>query len=382
MQQIVFNIPVKIYMGSDSLGRIGEEAAKYGTRALIITGTNVSDTGLHKRIEQILESRGISSIVFDRIGPDAASEVVDAAAGLASAGKAQLVIGLGGVNTISIARAAALLAPSGLSVGDYFDGMQPSSEPLPFLEVPTACREPFMFKDSIMLKDGRNRSCSLKNTYGEYPKAVFIDPETAVSIPSSTFTFTIMDTLMYAIEGYMSEKCNFLSENLFLKAISAVVSSERRLDENNTDREAFIKAARAGLVTAMGLSMAGPGFGAALSMIISTKARVPRVLVSAVILPIVLEYGVKVCPEKIARLAPILGESTGDLSAVEAAERVIETIRHRIGLKRVKMRLSEFGINIDDLGGIADAVRRFDFIAQLPSPVTSEDFIMMLRKTL
>jgi alcohol dehydrogenase class IV len=260
--------------------------------------------------------------------------------------------------------------------------MQPGKSPLPFLEVPTACREPFMFKDSIILTDGRTRACRLKKTYGEYPKAVFIDPEVAATIPVSTFTFTIMDTLMYAIEGYISEKSNFLSENLFLKAISAVISSERRLDENTADREAMEKAARAGLVTAMGLSMAGPGIGAAMSMIISTRARVPRVLVSAVILPIVLEYGVKVCPEKIARLAPILGESSEGLSTIEAAERVIETIRHRIGLKRVTMRLSEFGVDIDDLGAIADAVRKFDFITQLPSPVTSEDLIMMLRKTL
>ena len=55
-----------------------------------------------------------------------------------------------------------------------------------------------------------------------------------------------MDTLMYAIEGYMSDKSNFLSENLFLKAISAVVTSERRLDENLSDREAFVKAATCG----------------------------------------------------------------------------------------------------------------------------------------
>ncbi|HAK47454.1 MAG TPA: hypothetical protein DCO79_16235, partial [Spirochaeta sp.] len=304
------------------------------------------------------------------------------AAGLASAGKAQMIIGIGGVKTLSIARAVALVAPSDLRADDYIDGIQPDKPPLPFLSVPSACRDPFMFKDSIMLTDGRNRSCSLMSTAGVYPKAVFIDPETAVTIPSATFTFSIMDTLMYSIEGYMSEKSNFLSENLFLKAISAVVTSERRLDENLTDREAFIKAARAGLVTAMGLSMAGPGLGAALSMIISAGYRVPRVLVSAVILPIVLEYGLKVCPEKIARLAPILNESTEGLPAVDAAARVIETIRHRIGLKRVQMRLSEFGIGLDDLSGIASAVRKFDFITQLPAPVSTDDLITMLRKTL
>jgi alcohol dehydrogenase len=331
---------------------------------------------------KILEMSGISSIVFDSVGPDSFSEVVDAAAGLASAGKAQLVIGLGGVHTLSIARAIALLTPSALRVDDYMDGNRPDKKALPMLAIPTACRDPFMFKDSIMMIDGRNRNTVLKNTFGEYPKAVFIDPETASSIPAATFTFTIMDTLMYAIEGLMSEKSNFLSENLFLKAISALFTSDRKHDENTWDHEALVKAARAGMVTAMGLSMAGPGFGAALSMIISSRARAPRVLVSAVILPLVLEYGVKVCPEKIARLAPILSESVEGLSSVEAAGRVVETIRHRIGLKRVQMRLSEFGLGVDDLGSIADSVRHFDFITQLPAPLTAEDLISMLRKTL
>ncbi|HAK45677.1 MAG TPA: hypothetical protein DCO79_07135, partial [Spirochaeta sp.] len=86
MQQVVFDVPVKTYMGFDSFGRLGEEAVECGRRALIVTSTGVSDAGLHKRIEEILESRGISSIVFDSIGPDTSSEAIDAAAGLASAG--------------------------------------------------------------------------------------------------------------------------------------------------------------------------------------------------------------------------------------------------------------------------------------------------------
>ena len=382
MSQVVFDVPVKTYMGTDSFGRIGDEALKHGSRALLVTCSNVSGTDIHKRVEQVLESRGISSIVFDAIGPDTASESVDAAVSLASAGKAQLVIGLGGVKTLSLGRATALLSRSNLRVDDFMDGMKPSNIALPFLGVPSACRDPFMFKDSIMLTDGRNRNCRLKNTAGVYPAAVFIDPEAAVGIPASTFTFTIMDTLMYAIEGYISEKSNFLSENLFLKAISAVITSERKHGENGEDREAFTKAARAGLVTALGLSMAGPGLGAALSMIISARYRAPRVLVSAVVLPIILEYGLKVCPEKIARLAPILNESAEDLSTSQAAERVIDSIRHRIGLKRVQIRLSEFGVKIDDLSGIAEDVRRFDFITHLPAPVPTEDLISMLRKTL
>ena len=382
MQQVVFNVPVKIYMGSDSYGRIGEEAGRFGDKALIITGSSVAETGIPGRIEKILKAKGISTIVFSNIGPESNAAVVDRAASLASAGKAQMIIGAGGVKTLSIARAAAILSKSGTRVDDFIDGINPSAPPLPFLGVPTACRDPFMFKDSIMLIDRRNMGCALRSTGGAYPAAVFIDPESASTIPASTFSFSIMDTLMYAIEGYMSVKSNFLSENLFLKAISAVVTSERRLDENRDDREAFLKAARAGLTTAMGLSMAGPGFGAALSMIISSRMRVPRVLVSAVMLPIVLEYGVKVCPEKIARLAPILNESTDGISTIEAAERVIETIRHRIGLKRVQMRLSEFNISVDDLSGIAEAVRNCDFVIQLPAPLTTDDIIAMLRKSL
>ena len=382
MQQVVFDIPVRTYMGSDVLGRLGEEAATAGNRALIITGTTVTDTGLPDRLEQILSSRGISSIIYHSIGPDSTAECADDAGRLASSGKAQMIVGVGGVKTLSIARAAALLTPSGIRADDYLDGLQPTEQPLPFFGVPTTGRDPFMFRDELMLTDGRTRTCSLTGTFGCYPEAVFIDPDTASSIPSSTFSFSIMETLMYAIEGYMSERSNYLSENLFLKAISAVVTSEQRHGENTADREAFLKAARAGMVTAMGLSMAGPGIGAAMSMVISSRFRVPRVLAAAVILPLSLEHCLMFCPEKVARLAPILGESTGGLSTVEAAERVIETIRHRIGLKRVQMRLSEFGITVDDLGGIAESVRKFEFISQLPAPVAIEDLIRMLRKAL
>ena len=382
MQQVLFNVPVKTYMGDDSFGRIGEEAVRFGNKALVVTSSSVAETGLAERLIKILEAKGISAIIYNNIGPDSDSSAVDEAVALASAGKAQMVIGLGGVKTLSTARGVAVLARSGIRADDFIDGLRPNAVALPYIGVPTACRDPFMFKDAIMLIDRRSRRALLRRTPDLYPASVFIDPEAASSIPSATFTFSIMETLMYAVEGFISAKGNFLSECLFLKAISAVVTSERRIDENTDDKDAYLKAARAGLTAATGLSMAGPGFGAALSMIIAAKARVPRVLVAAVMLPIVLEYGVKVCPEKIARLAPILNESTEGLSSIAAAERVIETIRHRIGLKRVQIRLAEFNLGVDDLSGIAEAVRNFDFMIQLPAPLTTEDIISMLRKSL
>ena len=382
MQQVVFDIPVKTFMGSDVLGRIGQEAAAAGSRALIVTGTNVFDSGFPRRVENVLSAAGVSSIIFSSIGPDTTSEAADEARRLALSGKAQMIVGIGGVKTLSIARTAALTAASDMSTADFLDGSKPSGTPLPFFSVPTTCRDPFMFRDSVMLTDGRSRSCRLRSTYGFYPSAVFIDPDAAASIPSSTFTFSLMETFMYAVEGYMSGKGNFLSENLFLKAISAVVTSDQRLGENTADREAFIKAARAGLVTAMGGSMAGPGIGAAVSMVIAARFRVPRVLAAAVVLPLSLEHCLSFCPEKVARLAPILDEKVEGLSTVSAAERVIEAIRHRIGLKRVQMRLSEFGVKLDDLGGIAETARKFEFMSQLPAPVTVEDLIAMLRKAL
>ena len=382
MEQLVFNAPVKIYMGSDVFGRIGEEAQKAGSRAVVVTSGNIIDSGLYRRLEDVLRSRDISAILFDGIGPDTASDAVNHITSIASAGKAQMIIGLGGVKTLSMARAAALLSPSALKVENFLDGQKPQADALPVFNVPASCRDPFMFRDHLMLTDARNRDCILKSTYGRYPRAVFIDPGSAASIPAATFSFSIMETLMYAIEGYLAERNNFLSECLFLKAISAVAGADRILDDDTEDREAHQKAARAGLVTAMGLSMAGPGLGAALSMVLSSRFRIPRVLAAAMMLPLSLEYSLKLNPEKVARLSPILGGLPAETSVVKTAEQVIEIIRHRIGLKRVRMRLSEFGITADSLSLIADSVRKLDFMSQSSAPIPTEDIIRMLKRTL
>ncbi len=382
MQHLNFNVPVNINMGEGVTGKIGITVEKAGGRTLIVTGADVIETGLHKRIEKMLAERGVDSIIFSGIGPDSTCSVVDSIVKLASSSKARTVLGIGGVRTMSIARAAAILSPAKIRIDDYLDGTRAGVPALPFIGIPSTCRDPFMFKDSMMLTDSRNRRCMIVDTNGVLPHAVFIDPTNAETMPPATFIFTILDTLMYAIEGYMSVKSNFLSESLFLKAVSAVVSSEKRLDENSADKEAFEKAAKAGLVTSMGLSMAGPGLGAALSMIISSRFRIPRALVSAVLLPHILEYGLQVYPEKVARLAPILNEPTEGLNVVEAAQRVIDTIRHRVGLRRVPMRFSEFGVTMDDLGNIAETVKSFDFITQLPAPLSSDDIIGILKNGL
>ncbi|MDC7124786.1 MAG: iron-containing alcohol dehydrogenase [Spirochaetales bacterium] len=381
MQQVVLNIPDKVFMGTDSLWRIAEEAVKYGKRALIVTEANVSDAGIPKRIIKILESKGVSAIVYNNIGPGTTIEAIDEAATLAKIGKAQLVIGVGGLKTMSIARGVALLTASELTSLEFIDGGHPHKV-LPMLSVPTASRDPFLFKDKIMLIDNRNRSCRLHSTSDNFPAAVFFEPGLSESIPSETFSFVVMETLMHAIEGYMSTKSNFLSESLFLKAISSVVTTSRQMTDDSADPEIHERASKAGFVTALGLSMAGPGFGTALSMIISAKIKAPRVLISAIVLPVVLEYGIRVCPEKIARIAPILGEVQDELPILARAEKVVEIIRHRIGLKRVQLRLSEFGLKVDDLPSVAEAVRNFDFISQLPSVLTTEDLVLMLKKIL
>ena len=382
MQQLVFDVPVKVFMGSGSLSRIGRIAAEAGSRAIIITGTNVLDSGIPARVEMLLQSAGITSIIFSNIGPHTTAEAVDQACRLSSSGRAQMVVGVGGVKTLSIARAVSILASSNMRAADYIDGLRPEAEALPLFSVMTACRDPFAFVDSMMLIDGRSRSCRLCGCEGYFADAVFIEPELASTIPSSTFKFSLMENFMYAVEGYMSDSCNYLSENLFLKAISAVVTSDYLLSEDGDDPEAYEKAAKAGLVTGLGLSMAGPGLGAALAMVIAARFRVPRVLAAAVVLPLSLEHSLKFNPEKVARLAPIIQEDAAGLDAVAAAERVIDRIRHRIGVSRVQVRLSEFGITADDLAGIAEDVRKFDFLAQFPAPLSVESLVQLLRKAL
>jgi alcohol dehydrogenase len=257
-------------------------------------------------------------------------------------------------------------------------GEQFTEEMLPYIEVPTTCRNPTMFTDRAILVDARDRSVK-KVILHSYPKAVLIDPGLSTTLSAKYTLTTMVDAFLNAFEGYISKRGNFFSEMLFSQAFGYIVPFLRQAHEEPGNIDIRMKAAQGGLLTGLGLHMSYPGLGHALSQVISGRFRVPQAAIATVLLPHILERSVTFCPLKMAAAAESIGEETRS-GEVSSANYLVEYSRHLIASLRLPLRLSDFELSIENLISIVDTVQGFEGIGYLPEQVTTDDIINLLRQ--
>ncbi len=111
MADINLHIPSNVLLGLDAVNRLGSTVSELGERVLIVTEAILYEPKIIEKVSNLLGKRGIQYIIFDEIVPNATSSSVDAGVSLARGSHADLIIGLGGIKTLSIAKSIAMTAP-------------------------------------------------------------------------------------------------------------------------------------------------------------------------------------------------------------------------------------------------------------------------------
>ncbi len=379
MADVIFNVPAKVYLGLDIINRLGVIVSEVGERVIIVTEAILYEPKIIERICTLLDKRQIQYIIFDEVIPNATTKAVDDGVMLARGAHADVVIGLGGMKTLSIAKAIAMTASNDNDIEDFMAGVVPAKPPLSYIEIPTTCRDHFMLTDEYFLVDARDRTGRIGKAQGGITKAVIIDPKLSRSLPKKYTITTMFDTLLAAIEGFLSQRANYLSDTFFARAIEILGKTIPELESGTDEIKTRLNASTAGMLTAMGLSMSKQGIGGALSYAINAKFMVPKSWVATILLPHVMEFNMAASTEKLSVVAGLLGEESSEGASVEEANRAVEAIRRMLGPTGISTRLRDFDLAIDDLIEIAGTARTYDMMNYLPRLVSTEDLYEIIK---
>ncbi len=380
MADLVFSLPHETYFGVDIIHRLASVVSRFGDRVLIVTEAILYERNTIEQVLELLEKKNISYIVYDEVVPNATSSAVEEALLLARGSQAQVVIGMGGVRALSIAKCVAMAAGARTEVDDYLSGGQPQGTPLAYIEIPTTSRNPFMYQDDCLVVDARDRSAKIIPTQKNITKAVLIDPKLTLSLPPKYTAAILLETFLTAFEGYISTKNNVLTETLFLKAIEHVTETIPQIVQNPEDIKLRIAASTAGFITALGLSMSRQGMGSALVYALNARLMIPKSWVAAILLPHVLEFFINASSEKIMRLARILGEDVTGISSVDASKKAIEAVQRLTGGLEFQARLRDFNLKLDGVIEIASIARSFDMMNYLPRMASIEELCDVIKE--
>lgn len=379
-----FCIPTNLKFGIDVINRLGNVVAELvdsnsTPRVLLVTEGILYESGSIKRIKDILIKKGCDPIIFDDIVLNAASDVVDDGAKRARTSHSNVVVGLGGVRALSIAKGIAMLAANDGEIIDYIEGKIPEKESLPYVEIPSTPRNPFMFRDEFWITDVRNRNSYILPVKKGTTKYALFDPMITTTLTRRLTTTTAIDIMANAYEGYISTKSNFLSDSLFLKSLELINNNIFNAANNPNDITSRANLSLAGFLSSLGLSMTSTGITAALSYVLSSKFKIHKSLSSGILLPRVMDYNINTVPAKYVKIAQALGENTEDLSVLEAALKAIEKVRKTVLELQLPTRLEEFQITRDDIVNVAEDARKFSMFNYIPRSCDTEELIAILQ---
>jgi len=374
---ISFKFDPEILIGAGTLSMAGTVASRHGARIMV-----AADHGLDKqvvdRLKDILDDSGLNAIVFDGIENDSPVQMADNIVELANAAHCDAIIGFGGYKTQIVARMAAIMAPMRVTAYELLDGRVMRNKFLPFISIPTESTNSFSFTDYFLAADPRNRLINSIQSPVNLCSAVIIDGSLFQFISGNAGSppgAYLLDGLLTALEGYCSAKTNFLSDPILERSLT-LFAKLLKTGANGINGDSF---AQASFLASFGSSLSSPGIGAALADAINARAPVAKQLCSAVLLPQVAKRLVSARPEKMSRLASLLGVPKA-ATVADSANAAVEVISRNMATLNIPDNLKKFNISLDKMTTAADSARGLDFIANSPWPVSEEEVFKILKE--
>lgn len=315
----------RIHFGAGSLERLAAEVELAGSRrAFVITGrTLATQTPLIRRVEAILGERRAGT--FAGIRQHVPEGDIAEALRQARAGRADLLVSVGGGSPIDAAKAVArqLLAGSNTAAG----------RSLPHVAIPTTLSAA-EFSHLAGFTEQASRSKVGFADPAVTPRAVILDPEMTLHTPMELWLASGLRALDHAVETLYTPGCHPINDVLALQAIQALFEHLPRCKAEPEDLEARLECQLAAWMSYFGPASANAarGLSHTLGKRIGATYGVPHGVTSCILLPQVM--AAKAETPDAARLAPaarrlgLAGEGASDReAALEASRAVADLVR-------------------------------------------------------
>lgn len=330
-------VPTEVVFGNGRLAEAGELAARYGKKALLVTGHSGAVKALAEKVMESLKNAGVDAVWFDGVIPNPTTAVISKGAEIAKKEKCQVIIGLGGGSSMDTAKAIAVEAVHEGSAWDYlFYKNRPSEKTLPVIAIGTTAGTG---AQTTMIAVLTNEECKDKSAICSpyiFPRIALVDPETTVSMPPSVTAQTGFDAFCHNFESYLSVKESPMGDALSLDAIRRVAVYLPRAVADGNDMEARSQMAWVDTLGGFTNSCAGTTLPHGLGMQISGHCPwVSHGQSLAVLYPSFTRYTRPAAIEKFARVARIFDpglNSVDDETASMECCRLIDEFLKKIHL--------------------------------------------------
>lgn len=372
MSSLDILFPHRILFGIDSINRAGELVRTFGPRAMIITEAAVHDNPYLNQLKSVLARSAVQTLVFDEIDAASGTEVFHNILNMTRASKPSAVLALGGMKALTMGRTLACLAEGKVSLERYLAGEELTGPGLPFISIPSTCRDHFLAQNSFVMTDHYRQRPVLLASPDAMIRYVILDPKISTALSAKYYSVVVMDVLLAAAEAYLSNHANFLADTQALGALDKISGAYLDLAHSPKDIRPRIKMAEAGLLSGLALGISSQGIGGAISYAANSRFGIPKSWAATALLPHILDLHAGHQPARVAAIAQALGEDTETLSPEDGAAKASRAVRRIIARLDLPSRLRDFNFSVDMVPELAEIALELPFLRHVPFAVNHQ----------
>ncbi len=379
-----FYLPTRIVTGVGCFDQLGETAAHYGRRALLVCGNrSLRESGRLEQATNELRDAGVKVVVYDAVMGEPTLAMVQEGIETARAAEVEVVIGIGGGSAMDTAKAIAGLYGHPGTVSEYFDGArQIEGGGLPWIAIPTtAGTGAEVTKNAVLMSPESKRKASLRHE-GWFASVALVDPELTLTAPPSVTAASGSDALVQAIESYTSIGAMPITDALAAEAIVRIGRALERAYRDGQDLEARADMLYGSTLAGMALANARLGGVHGMAHPLGCRYHIPHGVVCGLLMPYVMEYNLEYATSRYAQVARLLGVDTKGVSTHQAAQKAVERVRELISAVGIPAHLADFGVTHRELPVIARESLPSGSLKHNPRPLSAADIESILSAAL
>ncbi|MEG2774425.1 MAG: iron-containing alcohol dehydrogenase [Acetivibrio sp.] len=282
----------ELMFGKDSLEYIKSLPEK--KIAIVIGGTSMEKCGILGRVEDYFHENGAETRVIRGVEPDPHFSTVVRGASEMKEFEPDLIVALGGGSVMDAAKTMWIYYEN-----EDFTTLADVMPPHPFPKlrkkarfccIPSTSGTASEVSRSVVISDDET---GMKHGLGNMemmPDIAICDPEVTASMPAHITAETGMDALTHALEALVSNRANYLSNVLAVKAAKDIIETLPKAYVNGKDMEARETMLNASMIAGMAFTNVSLGIVHSMAHTLGGYFGIAHGLADAILLPYIVEF--------------------------------------------------------------------------------------------
>ncbi len=365
------------YFGRGSRTKLGEELKSRNlSKVLLVTDYTLMEANVTKKVIDVLENAGITYFVYLHIKPNPTVKNVQDGLMLAQISNVDGIVAVGGGSVIDTAKAISIIMtnPEHSQVVSLDGAVETRNKGLPLFALPTTAGTAAEVTINYVITDEERMKKMVCVDVHDIPVCAIIDPDLMQDMPKSLAASTGMDALTHAMEGYITKAGWLIPDMFHINSMSLIYKNleAAALEKNDL---AIEKMAYAQYIAGMGFSNVGLGIVHSMAHSLGAYFDTPHGVANALLLPHVLRFNGKSCPELFRNMGRAFGlqmDGTSDEEAVNKVADAVADLSRRLGIPQT---LREIDIPENMIPELANQAINDACTPGNPRKVTVDDII-------